>query len=366
MTWVRRLVLLGALAGNISIGAANPVVAEELRIYNWSDYIDEQIMRDFTAETGIKIIYDVYDSNDILETKLLAGRTGYDLVVPTNSFFARQLRVGIYQPLDKAAIPNLVNLDPVLMAKAQAFDPDNAHAIIYMWGTTGFAFNTEKIKQRMPDAPTGSLRMLFDPAVVSRFQDCGIYFLDQAEDMLPLALSYLGLDPDSKDIDELRRAGDVLKAVRPNVRKFHSSESINALAGGDICLAAMWSGDAGIARARAEEVGNGVAIRYSIPEEGTILWLDMMAIPSDAPNAAAANRFINFLLQPEVIAMASNYVTYPNAVPASLPFIDPSVKDDPEIWPDAAVLDKATVLTPRDAKLQRLINRLWTSITTGR
>ncbi|MFO1070111.1 MAG: polyamine ABC transporter substrate-binding protein [Geminicoccaceae bacterium] len=366
MTKTGWLAWRSVVAGIAGLLAVNAAAAEELRIYNWSDYIDEQILKDFTAATGIKVVYDVYDSNDILETKLLAGRTGYDLVVPSNSFFARQQKAGVFQALDKAAIPNLANLDPTLMGKMAAFDPDNAHAIIYMWGTTGFAYNVDKIKERMADAPTGSLKMLFDPAVVAKFQDCGVYFLDQADDMLPLALSYLGLNPDSKDPKELQQAGEVLKAVRPYVRKFHSSENINALATGDICLAAIWSGDAGIARARAEEAGNGVVIQYAIPEEGALLWFDLMAIPSDAPNPAAANTFINYLLQPEVIAKASNFVTYPNAVPASKPFIDPAVTGDPAVWPGEAVIAKASVLTPNDAKLQRLVTRLWTSVTTGR
>jgi putrescine transport system substrate-binding protein len=360
-SWI--LGITAVLATTVHSAAAQEKV---VRIYNWSDYIDEQILKDFTAETGIEVVYDVFDSNDILETKLLAGNTGYDIVVPSNSFLARQIKAGIFQPLDKGSIPNLAGLDPELMKKAARFDPDNAHAVIYMWGTTGFAYNEAKIKERMPDAPTGSLKMLFDPAVASKFADCGIYMLDQLDDMMPLALSYLGLDPDSKDPGDLQKAADALKAVRPHVRKFHSSENINALANGDICLAAIWSGDAGIARTRAEEAGNGVVINYTIPEEGALLWLDMMAVPKDAPHPENAFTFINYILQPQVIAKATDYVTYPNAVPASKEFIDPAIRDDPNVYPLPEVIAKAAILTPFDARTQRLATRLWTSVTTGR
>jgi putrescine transport system substrate-binding protein len=235
-----------------------------------------------------------------------------------------------------------------------------------MWGTTGFAYNEAMIKERMPEAPTGSWRMLFDPEVTAKFADCGIYMLDQVDDMFPAALSYLGLDPDSKDPADLEKAADVLKAIRPNIRKFHSSENINALANGDICLAAIWSGDAGIARSRAEEAGNGVVIDYTIPQEGALLWFDMMAIPNDAPNPDNAAAFINYMLRPEVIAKATDYVTYPNAVPASRPLVDEAIRDDPNVYPPPEVIAKAAVLTPLDARTQRIATRLWTSVTTGR
>jgi putrescine transport system substrate-binding protein len=360
---VRKIWLFALIA--LLLPAAVAAQEKVVKIYNWSDYIDPEILTAFTAETGIKVVYDVYDSNDILETKLLAGNTGYDIVVPTNSFLARQIKAGIFQKLDRSKLPNWQNLDPGLMAQVARFDPNNEHAFIYMWGTTGFAYNIDKIKERMPEAPVDSWQLMFDPAIVSRFADCGIYLLDSADDVIPAALHYIGEDPDSKDPQVIQKAGEVLRAIRPYVRKFHSSENINALANGDICLTMIYSGDAGIAATRAEEAGNGVDIEYVIPKEGALLWFDMMAMPKDAPNPDAGYAFMNYILRPEVIAKATNHVTYPNAVPASLPFVDEELRTDPDVYPPAEVLAKAYVLTPYDARSQRVVTRLWTSILTG-
>ena len=336
-----------------------------LHIYNWSDYIDPQILEDFKNETGIEVVYDVYDNNDILETKLLAGNTGYDLVVPTAYFLARQLQADVFQPLDRLAIPNWSNLDPKLMAQAARYDPGNEHGFIYLWGTTAFAFNEDAIAERMPDAPVDSWRMLLDPDVVSKFADCGVYMLDAADEAIPTALNFLGLDPNSTDPAELERAGDALKKVRPYIRKFHSSENINALAGGDICLAQIYSGDAGIAAARAEEAGNGVKIRYVIPDEGAQIWFDLMAMPADAPHKDNAYKFMNYILQPEVIAKSTNYVTYPNAVPASLDEVEPELRDDPNVYPPPSLRERLYTKQPYDLRTQRLITRLWQQVTTG-
>ncbi|MFO1037955.1 MAG: polyamine ABC transporter substrate-binding protein [Geminicoccaceae bacterium] len=354
-----------AAAAALLIG--NTALAQDkvVKIYNWSDYIDPSILTDFTAKTGIKVVYDVYDSNDILETKLLAGNTGYDLVVPTNSYLARQIQAGIFQELDKSKIPNLKNLDPDLMAKAAQFDPDNAHAIIYMWGTTGVAYNVDKIKQRMPDAPVDSWSLVFDPEVAKNFADCGIMMLDSSEDVLPSVLRWLGEDPLSKDPKVIQKAADALEKVRPYIRKFHSSENINALANGDICISLMFSGDAGIARTRAEEAKNGVDIEYFIPKEGAMLWFDMMAMPNDAPDPENAYAFIDYILQPEVIAKASNFVTYPNAVPDSFQYIEDDVKGDPSLFPPPDLRAKLFVNTPYDQRTQRAVTRMWTKIVTG-
>ena len=273
-----------------------------VKVYNWSDYIDPSVLTEFTAQTGIKVVYDVYDSNDVLETKLLAGNSGYDLVVPTGYFLARQIQAGIFQPLDRAKIPNWQNLDPDLMAQAAKYDPGNEHAFIYMWGTTGLAYNVDKIKERMPDAPLDSWRLLFDPADAEKFADCGIMILDSADDVLPSALELPGVDPNSKDPKVIEKGAEVLQKIRPFVRKFHSSENINALANGDICLSLMFSGDAGIAKTRAEEANNGVNIEYVIPKEGAQLWFDMMAMPADAPEPESAYAFMNYILQPEMMA----------------------------------------------------------------
>jgi putrescine transport system substrate-binding protein len=351
-----------ALFGVVGAASAQEKV---VRIYNWSDYIDPAILEDFTKETGIKVVYDVYDSNDILETKLLAGSSGYDLVVPTAYFLARQIQAGIFAELDKSKIPNAKNLDPKLMERVANFDPGNAHGVIWMWGTTGFAYNVDKIKERMPDAPLGSWRMMLDPAVVARFADCGVYMLDSADEGIPTALNYLGLDPNSTAQADLEKAQAALLAIRPHVRKFHSSENINALANGDICLAQIYSGDAGIAATRAEEAGNGVKVEYAIPEEGAPLWFDMMAMPKDAPNPDAAHAFLDYVLRPEVIAKATNFVTYPNAVPASKPFIEQDLVENPNVYPSDEVLQRLYVKQTYGPREQRTITRIWQTVTTG-
>lgn len=358
------LVLFGlVVAGDSAVFAAG---SGSLRVFNWSDYIDESILDDFRKETGIDVTYDVYDSNDILETKLLAGHSGYDLVFPTGYFLARQIQAGIFQPLDKSKLPNWKNLDPAIMDRVAKYDPGNRYAAVYMWGTTGIAYNKAMIDARMANAPVDSWSLVFKPENISKFADCGVYMLDSAEDIIPSVLNYLGQDPDSKDPAVLAKAEPALKAIRPYVRKFHSSEVINALANGDICLAVMWSGDAKIAADRADEAGKGIDIQYVIPKEGAQVWFDMMAIPKDAPNPDNALRFINYLLEPEVIAKATNYVTYPNANLASKPYIDKAILDDPSIYPPADVMAKLFVITPYDQRVQRVVTKIWQSVKTGR
>ncbi|MEK0083824.1 polyamine ABC transporter substrate-binding protein [Geminicoccaceae bacterium SYSU G07066] len=361
-TTIRLAAAVAALLTAATLAHAQDKV---VRIYNWSDYIDESILEDFTKETGIKVVYDVYDSNEVLETKLLAGNTGYDLVVPSGNFLGRQIQAGVFQKLDKSRIPNWKNLDPKLMAEAAKYDPGNEHAFIYMWGTTGIAYNVDKIKERMPDAPVDSWKLVFDPAIVAKFKDCGIMMLDAADDLIPIALNYIGEDPDTKDPKVIAKGAAVLEKVRPFVRKFHSSENINALANGDICISVMYSGDAGIAATRAEEAKNGVSIEYRIPKEGALLWFDMMAMPKDAPDPENAYAFMNYLLQPEVIAKSSNAVTYPNAVPASYALIDEEVRNNPNLFPPEELKKKLFVVTPYDQKVQRAVTRMWTKITTG-
>ncbi|MGF1640698.1 MAG: polyamine ABC transporter substrate-binding protein [Rhodospirillales bacterium] len=337
-----------------------------VRVYNWSDYIDPEILIDFEAKTGIKVVYDVFDSNDILETKLLAGSTGYDVVFPSGNFLARQIQAGIFQPLDKARLPNWQHLDADIMAKVAAYDPDNRHAVVYMWGTSGLAFNAERIAERMADAPTGSWAMLFDSENAARFADCGIFVLDAPDEVIPAALNFLGEDPNAKTPEALAAAETLLKTMRPLVRKFHSSENINALAAGDICLAMMWSGDAKIAAARAEEAGKDFTVDYVIPLEGAQLWFDLMAIPRDAPNPDAAYAFINYLMEPEVIAKATNYVSYPNANAASKPFVDEALRNDPGVYPPPEVMARLFVIRPADLQEQRQLTRTWQRILTGR
>lgn len=358
--------LVSVIAVVLTLGFASDAAAERIvRVFNWSDYIDESIIKGFEQETGIKVIYDVYDSNDILETKLLAGKSGYDLVFPSGNFLARQIKAGIFRPLEKSALPNLKNMDPALMQRLTVYDPGNRYGIPYLWGTTGIAYNVDKIKERMPDAPVDSWKLIFDPDTLKTFADCGVYMLDAADEIIPATLKYLGANPDSKDPAVLERAREPLMAIRPLIRKFHSSENINAIANGDICLAVMWSGDAKQAAMRAAEVKKGVTVKYTIPTEGAQMWVDMMAIPKDAPNPEDAQKLMNYLMQPEIIAKATNFVGYPNANVASRPFVNPSLLDDPNVYPPPEVMERLFIVTPSDQRVQRVITRLWQQVKTG-
>jgi putrescine transport system substrate-binding protein len=350
------------------LGLALPAAAQEgnLNIYNWSDYIADDTLQKFSAETGINVVYDVYDSNEVLEAKLLAGSSGYDIVVPTSSYLRRQIGGDIYMPLDRSKIPNWDNLDADMMERAAAYDEGNEHSIIYMWGTNGFGYNVEMVRERLgEDAPTDSWDLIFDPEIAEQLADCGLTLLDSGTEMMPLALHYLGYDPGTTDSAELEEAGALLSSIRPYVRYFHSSQYISDLANGEVCVSVGWSGDVFIAADRAEAAGQGIEIAYTIPKEGTIQWFDMMAIPSDAPNPEAAHAFINFILQPEIIAEITNYVFYPNAVPASKEFIDPEIANNPEIYPPQEVLDNLFPSPARDPRSLRTVTRLWTQVKTG-
>ncbi|CAN5742615.1 polyamine ABC transporter substrate-binding protein [soil metagenome] len=345
---------------------AGPLAAQDVvHVFNWSDYIAEDTIARFEAETGISVVYDVYDSNDMLEARLLAGSSGYDVVVPTSSYLHRQVAAGVYMPLDRSLIPNAGGLDPGQMAAAADHDPGNEHSVIYMWGTNGIGYNAAMVEERLgADAPTDSWALVFDPENASALADCGISFLDSAGDMFPVALQYLGLDPHSTDEAELEQAAGLIEAVRPHVRTFHSSQYISDLANGEICVAVGWSGDVFIAMDRAEAAGQGVEIDYAIPVEGTIEWFDLMAIPADAPNPEAAHAFINFVLQPDVIADITNYVFYPNAVPASLEHVEAEIAEDPAIYPPREVLDGLFPSPIYDARADRIMTRLWTRVRT--
>jgi putrescine transport system substrate-binding protein len=349
--------------------AAVPALAQDnktLHVYNWSDYIAEDTVKKFEEATGIKVTYDVYDSNEVLEAKLLAGNSGYDIVVPTSNFLQRQVAAGVYQELDKSKLPNLKNMDPDLMKQAAAYDPDNAHGIIYMWGTIGLGYNVDKIKERLgDDAPTDSWALIFDPENAKKLQDCGITLLDAPSDVFQLALAYLGLDPESTDAGDLQKAADLLTSIRPYVRYFHSSQYITDLANGEVCLSIGFSGDVFIAADRAEQAGNGVSIAYSVPKEGTQQWFDMMAIPADAPNPEAAYAWMNFIMDPQITADITNYVWYANANKESLPLVDEEIRDDPAIFPTKEVLAKLFPAKVYDARTDRTVTRLWTRIQTG-
>lgn len=355
---------LGLWLSGVSLGA----LAQEriVNVYNWSDYIDPKVIEEFTKETGIKVVYDTYDSNEVLETRLLAGKTGYDVVVPSGPFLQRQIAAGLYQKLDKSKIPNIKNLWPEVMARLAVYDPGNQYAINYMWFTTGLAYDVEKAKERLGDEPLNSWDVVFKPEILKKFADCGVYVLDSPEDLFSIALQYLRLNPDSKNQNDLRRAADLLSSLRRNVKKFHSSEYINALANGDICLAVGWAGDSFQARNRAREAQNEIVIDYVIPKEGTLMSLDNLAIPKDAPHVEEAYAFIDFLLRPEIAARNTNVTSFANSVPASKPLISKDILDNKAIYPDAATMNRLFTVRSYDPATQKFVTREWTRIKTGK
>jgi putrescine transport system substrate-binding protein len=320
-----------------------------VNVYNWSDYIDNSIIEDFTKETGIKVVYDVFDSNEILETKLLA----------------RQIQAGVFQKLDKSKRPNLSNMWDVVSERTAVYDPGNDYSINYMWGTTGIGYNVKKVQDALGIEKIDTWDIVFKPENLAKLADCGVYMLDAPAEMIPAALKYLKLDPNSTDPDELAKAEELLLSIRPSIRKFHSSEYINGLANGDICLAVGWSGDVFQARDRAAEADQGVVIDYSIPKEGAQMWFDQMAIPADAPHVAEAHEFLNYIMRPDVIAKASNYVFYANGNKASQALLDEEVIGDPAVYPDAETMANLFTTIPLDSKTQRRVTRIWTKIVTG-
>ncbi len=340
--------------------------ADEVRVYNWSDYIDEELLSKFEEETGLKLVYDVFDSNEVLETKMLAGQSGYDVVVPSGTFLQRQIQAGAFQKLDFSKMPNSENLWDVVAARTAQYDPGNEYSINYMWGTTGIGVNVGKVTELLgEDAPIGSLALIFEPGNMEKLAECGVHFLDAPTEMIPAALKYIGEDPDSHDPDVIAKAEPVLMGVRPHVQKFHSSEYINALANGEICVAFGWSGDILQARDRAFEADNGVEIAYNAPSEGALMWFDQMAIPADAPNPEGAHVFLNFIMDAQNMADASNYVYYANGNLASQPLLEEDVINDPAIYPDEATMENLYSTTPYPPRTQRVVTRLWTKIKSG-
>jgi len=336
-----------------------------VNVYNWSDYVDPAALDDFTKKTGIAVRYDTFDSSDTLEAKLLAGQSGYDVVVPTGYFLAREIAAGIFQPLDKSKLPNLAQVWPDVAERLAAYDPGNRFAVNYMWGTTGIGYNVKAVQKILgPGATIDSWSTVFEPDQIAKFKDCGVHLLDSSDDVMSAALHYLGLDPNSSAPADLQKATDLLIKIRPYVRKFHSSEYINALASGEICLALGYSGDIKQAQKRAAAANGGIAIEYAIPKEGAPLWFDNMAIPKDAPHVAEAHELINYLLDPQVAARNSNLVSYANGDrPSDL--IDPAIRNDRTIYPEPTAMAKLFTIMAHDQKTQRLVNRLWTRIKTG-
>ena len=350
------------IAGALTFTAQAVIAEEVVNVLNWSDYIDEQVNTDFTAATGIKVVYDVFDSNEVLEAKLLAGSSGYDVVVPSSSFLARQIEAGVFQKLDKSKLSNIGNMWSDIEEQVAQFGPLNDYSVNYMWGTTGIGYNEGLINDRMENAPTTSLAMVFDPAIVSKFADCGVHLLNAPTEIIPAALAYLGEDPRSTDSDVIAKAEAVLTKVRPYIQKFHSSQYIDALAAGDICLVIGWSGDVFMA---ADSANDDVSIVYSIPDEGALMWFDQLAIPDDAPNADNAHKYINWIMDPEQIATATNYVWYANGNLASQPLLEEDLLNDPAVYPTPEVMEGLYISPTYDSKSQRVVTRTWTKVTTG-
>ncbi len=343
--------------------------AQQVRMYNWSDYIAEDTLANFRAETGIRVIYDVFDSNEVVEAALLSGRSGYDIVVPSNHFITKQIRAGAFAPLNHDLLPNMVHLKPELMSLLEQVGAGSQHAVPYLWGTNGIGYNAGRIASILgDDAPTDSWALLFDPEVTGRLAaaGCGISMLDSGDEMIPAALAWLGKNPNSQDAAEIQQAADVIARVQPHITYFHSSRYISDLANGELCVAAGYSGDIFQAAERAEEANNGHEIVYMIPKEGAALWFDMMAIPADAPNKENAHTLINYLLRPEVIADITNYVMYANPNAAASELVDEEILNDPAIYPTDEVLSKLFILEERPLNVQRVVTRAWNRARSGR
>lgn len=365
---IRKALQLSTLGLAASVPLAQ--AEEVLNFYNWSDYIAEDTLAKFEAETGIKVIYDVYDSNETLEAKLLAGHSGYDLVVPSSHFMEQQIKAGIFQPLQKDKLSNLSNLASSLMKLLDRKDSGNRYGVPYLWGTTGIGYNVQQVKAILgDDAPVDSWDLIFNPDNMKKLAECGVTFLDSPDEMYPLALLYTGyssIDTSKAAHKSDSPAANALKAVRPYLRQFNSSQYVNDLANGDICVAVGYSGDIFQSQARAEEANNGNEIAYSIPKEGTEIWFDMLLIPSDAKHADNAHKFINFLLRPDIIADITNYVWYANPNTASTALVDPEITADPAIYPDAETRDRLYMPATLPANVARVRSRTWANIKTGK
>lgn len=355
--------LLSSLLGFSGAALGAP---QTLRVYNWSDYISDQTIPQFEKATGIKVKYDVYDSNDTLQAKLLAGKIGYDIVVPSSNFMAKQIQAGLFQKLDKSKIPNLANLDPNLLKLLEPADPGNQYGIPWAWITTGIGINVNKVKAALGnDAPLDSWELFFNPKYLSKLKSCGVSVLDAPSDVMPPALHYLGKDPNSKNPADYQAAAAMLKKIRPYITQFNSSGYINDLANGDVCIVLGWSGDIHNARRRAEEAKKPYKISYILPKSGAAIGFDMMVIPKGAPNPSAATQWVNFIQKPEVNAEITNKVFYATANLAAKKYVKPEIANDPTIYPPPSVVKNLFVQQPLPAEIMRLENRLWTQLKTG-
>src|SRR5579863_4238449 len=362
---LRPLLLLSAAVVTGCGSAHQGADAKVVNIYNWADYIGKDTLSKFESASGIRVVYDTYDADETLEAKMMAGDSGYDLVTTSTDFFSRQIKAGIYQPLDRSKLPNWKNLDPHILAIEAQADPGNRHAVPYMRHVNGFAYNVDMIKARMPDAPVDSLDMIFKPEVVARFADCGVTLLDSAEDVLQLALNYLHLDPNTQRPEDYRRAEQLLLAVRPYIKAFDSSEYLNGLANGEFCISMSWSGDYATSRARVKAAGVEVHLAFTVPKEGANGSFDALLIPADAPHPLAAHRFLNYILEPRVIAAITNDIHYANDNWAAKAYVDPQILNDPAVYLPPATEARLYRASEAGPTLERLRTRTWTRIKTN-
>lgn len=336
-----------------------------LNVYNWADYIGPDTIPDFEREYGIEVNYDVYDASPTVDAKLMAGHSGYDVVVHASGYSGRLQEAGIYHELDRSRLDNWRHLDPELLRQFALFDPGNRYGLPYMWGTTGFTYNEQMILERMPDAPVDSIRMLFDPEVAGRFADCGISLLEAPTEVIPAALLYLRRDPNSLAPEDLKAAEQVLQAVRPHIKYYSATKFLLDLPAGETCIANSWSGDYAVATIRAREAGLDIPLKYTVPKEGSTIWFDAAYIPADAPHPDNAHLFLNYLLRPEVIAAATNFTGYANANRSALPLVLPEYANDPAIYPDAETLERLHVVYIAGPKTERRRTRAWTRAKSG-
>ncbi|UUY09569.1 polyamine ABC transporter substrate-binding protein [Pseudomonas sp. J452] len=349
-------------------GAVQAQAAEqrELRVYNWADYMLPEVPKEFAKNTGIKLTWDTYESNEALEAKLLAGNSGYDLVVPTNTFLDTQIKAGVYQKLDKAKLPNWQHLDPNLLKLMSANDPGNQYAVPYMYGTVLLGYNPDKVKAALGDnAPLNSWDLVFKPENMEKLKSCGVAMLDSPAEILPIALDYLGLDPNSTNPADYDKATELLLKVRPYVAYFHSAKYMTDIANGDICVAIGYSGSFYQFANRAKEAGNGVVVKWKLPQEGAPLWYDSFAIPADAKNVDEAHAFLDNLLQPKVVAPISDFLGYPNPNQDAMALVSAAIRDDADLTPPPAAQANLYVLQPLPQKIERVRTRVWSKIKTG-
>jgi putrescine transport system substrate-binding protein len=359
--------LRAAPAARDAAAAGHPGDPERvLNVYNWSDFIEPSVITDFEKESGIKVHYDVYPSNETMEVKLLAGHSSYDVVVPGGAFFEKEIKAGIYQKLDKRLLPNLHNLDPGAVRDAAVADPGNLYGVDYMWlVATGMGFDRAKLQARLADAPLESWRLLFDPQVVAKFQDCGVTLLDAPEDVLSATLAYLRKDPRSESLDDLKAAETVWMSIRPAIRYFDSSRYFADLANGDICLALGWSGDFAQARQRARQAGKPGNVEYVLPVEGSVSTVDVLAIPADAPHPKNAHLFIDYLLRPEVAAKNASTASYASGVAGSEALLPAELRNDHAVYPPGDVRQRLLTMRAKSPEFTRALMRAWTRFKTG-